>query len=171
MSVAPLPPAPTPRRFDPSLFTASQWDTAEQKARFANHYTRFVAKGFPWTLFPEWFYKRLSNCYMHIAHFNRQGFADVWFSTPRRRSEFLEHALGYPCYGSPEYTYSDVERVLKAWIRTNRVDEYYRAIADEAERADERALLKTLLERHPDILQPEPSAPLPPQVEFDLFAA
>lgn len=68
--------------FTANQFTATKWESAEQKAKFANHFVRFVKSGFKPTLFYSWFYKRLSMTFGHIAHFNRQGFWHTWCLVP-----------------------------------------------------------------------------------------
>ena len=99
-------------------FTPTQWETAEQKEKFFNQFVRFVNGGFKMSLFPKWFYQRLSMCFGHIAHYNQGGFYEEWFSDSGDR--FLSHCLSYRVCGDPEYTYSDVEKELQKWIRENR---------------------------------------------------
>ena len=105
-----------PKKFTAEQFTPTQFDTAEDKAKFANHFVRFVESGFKETLFYKWFYTRLSMSFGHIAHYNKNGFYGVWFDTHEKRNAFLGHTLIYPCYGQPEYTYCDVEKVLIDWL-------------------------------------------------------
>ncbi len=50
-------------------FVPTQWDSAEQKAKFANALLTFVAHDFPRSKFRESFYRRLSNTFGHIAHY------------------------------------------------------------------------------------------------------
>jgi len=101
--------------FTASQFTPTHWDTADEKARFANHLVRFVDTGCKWTLFHTWFYRRLSMCFGHIAHYNKAGFYATWFT--QHRGDFLEHLLQHRCYGDPTYTYSDVEQALQCYYR------------------------------------------------------
>ena len=98
--------------FTPERFTPTKWESAEQKAKFANHMVRFIDKGYPITLFHKWFYIRLSMCFNHIAHFNRHGFYCEWFKDRESQKEFHRNMMDWKCYGDPEYTYSDVERAL-----------------------------------------------------------
>jgi hypothetical protein len=104
-------------KFDDALFTATEWEGAKEKARFADHFVRFVEGGFKPTLFPDWFYRRLSNTFGHIAHYDRVGFYATWFEGLPKRAAFLRHALRHHCCGDPAFTYSDVERALQSWIR------------------------------------------------------
>jgi hypothetical protein len=131
------------------IFTASQFmptkhSSAEDKARFANHFVRFVEQDFKPTLFPNWFYSRLSCCFSHIAHFSREGFYATWFAGEHQRRDFLRRALRHPCHGSPEFTYCDVERELKRWIATSgRLAQFDAKIAASVE-LSERAELARL---------------------------
>ena len=103
--------------FNASQFVATKWDSAEDKAKFANHFVRFIKSGFKETLFYNWFYTRLSMCNSHIAHYNKTGFYDTWFAETSFQNNFLQKWADFTCYGDPTYTYSDVEKVLKDWVQ------------------------------------------------------
>lgn len=105
--------------FSANQFTATKWETAEQKAKFANHFVRFATNGCRATMFPQWFYTRLSMTFGHIAHYDRSGFYSTWFSDRAGASEFFDRVAGWVAYGDPEYTYSDVERALQQWVLNN----------------------------------------------------
>ena len=47
--------------FDPSQFTPTKWETAKDKAAFANRFVRLVESDFAAKHFTEKFYQRLSN--------------------------------------------------------------------------------------------------------------
>ena len=68
--------------FDPSQFTPTQWETAKNKAAFANRFARFVQSDFAAKHFTEKFYRRLSSTFSHIAHYNRGGFWGNLFRRP-----------------------------------------------------------------------------------------
>jgi len=72
----------------PTDFTATKWDTDEDKAKFANDLCRFVAADFKQTLFTEKMYRRLAMTFGHIAHFNRRGFFAEFFRTFTAKSRF-----------------------------------------------------------------------------------
>lgn len=99
--------------FTASQFTTTKWDDAEQKAKFANQFFRFVRSGYKFTVFPKWFYNRLSMTFGHIAHYNRCGFFEEFFVTAEGLQRFADITRQWPCYGDPEYTYSDVERAIQ----------------------------------------------------------
>ena len=108
---------PIEKIFVAEQFTSTEWNTAEDKAKFANHFAKFALANCPYKLFPKWFYERLRNCFGHIAEYNREGFYSVWFSDWKKRERFLNHCLVHRCYGQSEYTYSDVEKALIAWMK------------------------------------------------------
>lgn len=103
--------------FTAEQFIPTKFETVEDKAKFANHFARFALANCPYSLFPKWFYQRLSICFGHIAHYNREGFFDTWFTTWENRERFLNKCITYPCYGDPTYTYSDVEKALIVWMK------------------------------------------------------
>lgn len=129
--------------FAAEQFTPTKFDTAEQKAKFANHFVRFVESDFKPTLFPNWFYSRLSCCFSHIAHYSRDGFYATWFASDARKRDFLLRAMRHPCHGSPEFTYSDVERALRVWIaKSNLIAEREAKIAASTERTERAELAR-----------------------------
>ena len=106
--------------FSASQFTPTQWDTAEDKAKFANHLVRFIESGFKQPLFYKWFYRRLSMTFGHIAHYNSYHFYTVFFQSPEGKRNFLNSLLTGGGYGDPAFTYSDVEKVIKEYVRTKK---------------------------------------------------
>jgi hypothetical protein len=130
--------------FDPAQFTPTKWSTAQDKAAFAKQFVRFVESDFALKHFTEKFYQRLSNCFGHIAHFNRGGFWETFFTTTADKVRFLEMTLRWSWGGDPAWTFGDVERVLQDWLQADGTLERYRErLAQEAE-AGERAQLARL---------------------------
>jgi hypothetical protein len=130
--------------FSPTQFTATQFDSAEVKAAFGNHFLHFVTSDFKRSLFTKSFYNRLSMCFSHIAHHNVFGFYETWFADDRAKLSFLVHTLRFPCYGDPAFTYSDVEREIQREIRrTTLVSDYQRRV-EAATRNRELAELERL---------------------------
>lgn len=130
-------------------FTPTQFDDEGVKHKFAEHFVKFVEAGMPPSMFPDWFYKKLSHTFGHIAHYNRDGFLKTWFMTPDDRQRFIERVIRHPAYGDPAFTYSDVEKALKAWVvRTNQLERYTKAAAAETEKTEraELAYLKAKYE-------------------------
>src|SRR5271165_5496270 len=145
-------------------FVPTHWDTAEQKAKFANALLTFVAQDFPRSKFHESFYRRLSNTFGHIANHNSAGFCGRFFPNAQDKLEFLEQCVTWPCRGDPTTTYSDVERAVVArLIQSQIVTILSSQIAVERWRR-ELALLSELKARY------EPVAAAPATVEIpDLF--
>ena len=138
----------TRKAFQPTQFTPTQWDTAQDKAAFAKLFVRFVLGGFAAQHFTDKFYRRLSNTFGNIAHYDRGGFWSEFFTTTADKVRFLEQTLQWPCYGDPAWTYSDVEKALQAWLRDAGIlDQYRQTLAGETE-ATERAELARLQQKY-----------------------
>jgi hypothetical protein len=137
-------------KFKADEFVPSKWDTAADKARFCNAFVRFVEGGFKLDQFPETFYRRLSSCFGHIAHFNRDGFYETFFTDERGKLRFLEMAAEHACYGQAEFSYSDAEMALRSWVRTTGQVEAQLAKLRASTEASERARLRELAAKYPD---------------------
>jgi hypothetical protein len=130
--------------FTADKFAPTTWEDAEKKARFAKTFIKFVEADFPRRQFTKAFYRRLSQTFGHIAHYDMFGFYDQFFTTTEGKVRFLRQTLQWPAHGDPAFTYSDVERALQSWIIQNGIlAKYERRLADEAE-AGERAELARL---------------------------
>ena len=105
------------KQFTADQFTPTEWDSAEQKAKFGNQFVRLVERGFQQTDFPKWFYRRLSMTFGHIAHYNQAGFWETWFSDQGQQLAFLRYTETASTYGSPEHTYCDVEWAIQQWLK------------------------------------------------------
>lgn len=134
--------------FVASQFTPTAYTTAEDKAKFANHFARFVERDFPATMWKKGFYRRLSNCFHHIAHYDINGFASVWFADYSKRSGFIANAMQSSTPGDPAYTFSDVERVLQGWLKAGGYPEKYAALAKAERDKRELGALTQLAEKH-----------------------
>ncbi len=108
-------------------FTPTQWSTVADKERFFDQFVKFVESDFARAKFPQWFYKRLSMTFGHIAHYNIQGFYAEFFESTAGKTEFLRQTIEYPCYGDPAFTYSDVERALRGWLHSKNLVAKYQA--------------------------------------------
>ena len=134
--------------FDSSQFTPTKWSTAQDKAAFANRFIRLVQSDFAAKHFTEKFYQRLTNTFSHIAHYNRGGFWDTFFTSTADKVRFLKMTVQYPCHGDPAWTYSDVEQAVRAWLKAvGTLEQYQQRLADEIE-AGERALLARLQQKY-----------------------
>jgi len=129
--------------FTPDKFVATKWDTADQKVKFARQFIAFVESDFDKSQFPIWFYRRLSQCFGMIAHYNQHGFFETFFTTAADKVRFLRQCLEHPCYGDPAWTYSDVERALKKWLVQNAIlFRHENRLADEQEVAERAELAR-----------------------------
>lgn len=117
--------------------------TAADKAKFANKLVRFIDSGFKETLFTRYLYRNLSNCFGHIAHYDIHGFYSTWFSDSTSRCEWFHHVLTHPVYGDPEFTFVDVEKVIREYVMDN--DLWHKATAvvfEEVEKQEREELLR-----------------------------
>jgi hypothetical protein len=130
--------------FLPSDFTATKFSTAADKAEFGNTLLRFIESEWAPALFTKSFYNRLSMCFGHIAHYNRTQFYEEWFSSVAAQVRFLKHTLRFPCYGDPEYTFSDVERAIQREISNRNYLARYELRLAEDQQATDLALLRKL---------------------------
>lgn len=105
--------------FSAAKYEPTKWSTREDKQNFALKLVRFVESGFNPNLFHKELYTRLSMCFGHIAHFNKYGFYETWFSTPERQADWLAYVSTRTIYGDPGWTFSDVERDLKRYAQEN----------------------------------------------------
>lgn len=104
----------------------------------------------PRDLFFDWFYRRLSTTFGHIAHYNKNGFYEEWFSNPSDKRDFLARTLNHTVYGDPDWTYADVERAVQDWLEANAARIFTPLISQslvETE-ARERALLAELKDKY-----------------------
>jgi hypothetical protein len=99
--------------FDASMFLPTKFSTAEDKALFGNRLIAFIEEGFPEHLFTNAFYSTLCQTFSFIAHYNREGFRDFYFTNTTRKIEFLNDILRNPCWGDPQFTFSDVEKAIQ----------------------------------------------------------
>ena len=130
--------------FLPSDFTATKFSTSAEKAEFGNTLLRFIESEWVPALFTKSFYNRLSMSFGHIAHYCRSQFYEEWFSSLAAQVRFLKHTLRFPCYGDPEFTFSDVERaVQREIINRNYLARYELRLAEE-QQATDLALLRQL---------------------------
>jgi hypothetical protein len=123
--------------FLPSDFTATKFSTVADKAEFGNTLLRFIESEWASALFTKSFYNRLSMCFGHIAHYCRSQFYEEWFSSLDAQLRFLKHTLRFPCYGDPEYTFSDVEKAIQREIvNRNYLARYELRLAEEQQATD-----------------------------------
>jgi hypothetical protein len=129
------------KRFQAESFTPTKWSTAEEKSKFANRLLAFIAADCPESKFTKAFYNRLSQCFGFVAHYDRAGFLAEFFACTADKLRFVRCLTECPCYGSPEFTFSDVERAISVEIRSmNYVDAYEAKLARETETRERQQL-------------------------------
>ena len=120
-------------------FTPTEHSSAADKLKFYRHFIHFMKCGCKETMFPGWFYSRLSMTFGHIAHYNRNGFYHTWFTSAAKKAAFIEHCLRWPCHGWPSHSYCDVERALQIWLASSGLHAKWMAedaaLIESAERA------------------------------------
>ena len=121
-------------------FTATEFDTAEVKAKFLVKLCNWVIAGMPRSGFDKNLYRGLSLHFNHIAHYNIDGFYDVWASNPNVRHEFITYHRQNPLYGSAAYTWVDVQVAFRTWIIDSGIITEY-AQASRAYREQENIAL------------------------------
>ena len=142
--------------FDGSQFIATQWSSAAEKAAFGNTFLHFIEADWKDALFTKSFYNRLSMCFGHIAHYNRSGFWETWFTSEKSKVDFLLHTLQWPCHGDPAFTFCDVERAIQQEIRRRNYLALYQLKAAEELRSAEMSLLQHLEAKYRTKPKPQP---------------
>ncbi|PPQ35159.1 hypothetical protein SAMN06265338_1327 [Rhodoblastus acidophilus] len=165
MFSAALTRALTTPAFTAAEFTPTKWDSAEQKAEFANALMKFVAQDFPRTKFHNAFYNTLSNTFGHIAHYDHNGFYETFFLSARGKIAFLEQCVNWPCFGDPTTTYCDVERAVIARLRRANILTLLQSQTTVEQRAADLALLARLKARY----EPAPTSSTPAPSLFSLL--
>ncbi len=131
------------KHFDASMFQATKFHSADDKASFGNHLIAFIEAGFPEPKFTKAFYNTLCQHLGFIAHYDRNGFWSTYFTTTADKIEFVKHILRHPCWGCAEYTFSDVEKVVKAVLLESGVLGRYEAQnRSEIEQAERHTLAR-----------------------------
>lgn len=118
--------------FTASQFVATKFDTAEAKARAANALASFVESGFEVRRFTKTVYNALYlHLFGHIAHYNQSGFYGEWFSTVEDQIRWCQRVLEWVPCGDPKFTWVDVERAFKKWLKDSKTLPRLRAQADD----------------------------------------
>ncbi len=139
------------------------WDNAA----FANHLARFILSGFKESLFTKRFYNRLCNEFSCIAHYNKHGFWETFFTTTADQLRFLK-MLADPPLGA----YDPIELVVGRWVRQEGLIARYAAQLAQETEARERLQLAALKQKYEEPAASEAPAlvaatpPLPPTPSF-----
>ncbi len=153
--------------FDASMFTATEFSTAEEKAKLGNQLLVFIDAGFPESKFTKALYNTLHLHFGFIAHYNQSGFWATYFTNTVDKIEFLKHILENPCYGSPAYTWSDVERAVKVALKSKGVLARYQALnSEEIEQSERRMLARLKAKYEPENGPAVTGENIPPLADF-----
>ena len=150
--------------FTAAEFTPTQWNSAEDKAKFANALMKFIAAEFPRQSFTQPLYRRRSNTFGHIAHGNLAGFYGAFFERDFDKVAFLEQTLSWPHFSDATFTFSDVEQAVKRRLRASKVIDIFRMLEADATRRRELAMLARLQAKYGAQRQPPDPAPIGSQI-------
>ena len=162
-------------------FRPTKYHNSADKAWFGNYLLAFVADYCPEHRFTDKFYLRLSNCFGHIAHYSKAGFIGEYFTSAEDKHRFLKDTMRHPCFGDPNWTFSDVERAVIVRLQRADVLPIYAHLAGQETEQQERAHLAQLAAKYgcgstagPGVATPHTqtgirSTPCP--INGDLFAA
>ena len=145
---------PRPHPFRPDQFTATAFDTAEDKAKAANALASFVDAGMPYSKFSNAgvYHTLYQHMFSHIAHYDRDGFYDEWFSTPEARSRWIDYALNFGPWGysigDPGYTWADVEVAFVTWLNDSGIPHRVHREAEATVERRELGVLAALKEKY-----------------------
>lgn len=135
-------------------FKDAKFMTAAEKAMVLKQWKVFITGGFQWEHFTERLYKHLSLHCSFIAHYNRAGFYDTYFSNPEDTIRFVtqfDRSKGSISveYGMDFWMKGEYEDLNQAMCET--IDLYKKPIYQRcAERIREHDLAQArhLLEKH-----------------------
>lgn len=108
-------------KFDATKFTPTEFSTVKDKLKFANQFKKFVLGGFQAKDFPKWFYVQLSMCFNMIAHYSQGDFYNYYFTNLADKAYFINQVMEYGCWGSPAFTYCDVEKQIQEWLKSEEL--------------------------------------------------
>lgn len=143
--------------FLPEDFLPTKFSTAEDKTAFGNTLLHFLEQGCKRELFTSSLYDRLSNCFEHIAHCDRETFYEFWFRTDQDRLRFVQHTLRGRCWPNPAFTFSDVERAIQREIESRGYLARYELQAAVNEHSREMEILQRLEAKYRSAAMPRPA--------------
>ena len=139
-----------PAEFTAQDFTATNFATAEDKAKWANKFTKFILGGLQRNSFKKEIYKQLNHMFGHCAEYHPDGFYCTWFEDTYKCLHWVETVTTtwLAGIGQPQFTWSDVEMKLVQWIRQNNIHEQIAGYLQAETEQKERATLKVLQNRY-----------------------
>jgi hypothetical protein len=139
-----------PADFTSRDFTATKFATAEEKAKWASKFTRFILGGFQRSSFKKETYQQLQHMFGHCAEYDLNGFYLTWFEDTYKCLHWVETVATswLVGMGQPQFTWSDVEVKLIQWLRDNNIHDQIAGYLHAETEAKERATLKVLQDRY-----------------------
>jgi hypothetical protein len=164
-----------PAEFTAQDFTATNFATAEEKAKWANQFTKFILGGLQRNSFKKEIYRQLQHMFGHCAEYDINGFYFTWFEDAYKCLHWVETiATSWLVgIGQPQFTWSDVEIKLVNWIRDNNIHDQIAEYVQAETEQKERATLQVLQNRYGVVLISNPvdasdltADPMPVQIEI-----
>ena len=139
-----------PGEFKVEDFANTNFAAAEDKAKWANKFTKFILGGFQRSAFKKDLYKQLCSMFGHCAEYDLDGFYYTWFEDIYKCLHWVETVTTtwLAGIGQPQFTWSDVEMKLVQWIRQNNIHEQIAGYLQAETEQKERATLKFLQDRY-----------------------
>jgi hypothetical protein len=139
-----------PAEFTAKHFTTTNFTTAEDKAKWANRFTKFILGGFQRNSFKKEIYRQLHHLFGHCAEYDLDGFYFTWFQDPYKCLHWVETVATtwLAGIGQPQFTWSDVEMKVIQWIRDNNIHDQIAGYLQAETEQKERATLKVLQSRY-----------------------
>ena len=139
-----------PAEFTAKDFFNTNFTTAEDKAKWANKFTKFILGGFQRSSFKKEIYKQLHHMFGHCAEYDLDGFYCTWFEDTYKYLHWVETiaTTWLAGIGQPQFTWSDVEIKLVHWIRDNNIHDQIAGYLQAETEQRERATLKVLQDRY-----------------------
>ena len=164
-----------PAEFTEKDFTTTEFATAQDKAKWANQFTKFILGGLQRSSFKKEIYSQLQHMFGHCAEYDINGFYFTWFEDTYKCLHWVETiATSWLVgIGQPQFTWSDVEIKLVNWIRDNNIHDQIAGYLQAETEQKERATLKVLQDRYGVVLISNPvesadltADPMPVQIEI-----
>lgn len=139
-----------PAEFSAPDFTATNFATAEDKAQWANKFTKFILGGFQRSALKKEIYRQLHHMFGHCAEYDLDGFYCTWFEDTYKCLHWVETVTTtwLAGIGQPQYTWSDAEIKLVEWICENNIHDQVAGILKAETEMKERATLRVLHDKY-----------------------
>jgi hypothetical protein len=159
-----------PAVFTAQDFTATNFATTEDKAKWAIKLIKLILGGFQRKAFKKEIYKQLHHMFGHCAEYDLDGFYNTWFEDTYKCLHWAETVttIWLAGIGQPQFTWADVEIKVIQWIRDNNIHDQIAGYLQAETEDKERATLKLLQHRYGvlPVAISMTSDPTPTQIEM-----